>query len=233
MAFSRLPSDISVGNICSMRHLKSVLNEYNNQLNSKSKTGALLPTVEEVAEWALLSFCGVVVSNGLDEPRNKDSQQYSFESQLVILLTSENAQNDKVVSAVKKRIQQMLEPPTVDKLSNLNILCLARFLSYLEVPVTELLFAHAMIKNLSGLHRTGFTSLPKLLAAYLSIVMKRILTYSLHLLQSNVKKLTSQFAPRTEDINDRFYKLISVVFDLTGDLINTEATPAPKRKRMG
>ena len=71
MVFSRLPLD--KGNQCSMRHMKAVLHDYINELNAlQDKTNDdLIPTPEEVAEWALLSFCGIVAANGLDERQTR------------------------------------------------------------------------------------------------------------------------------------------------------------------
>lgn len=219
MVFSRLPLD--KGNQCSMRHMKAVLHDYINELNAlQDKTNDdLIPTPEEVAEWALLSFCGIVAANGLDEPLNTDSQEYSMESQIIALLTSETSHNKKIAIAMKRRVQVMLEPPTVDKLSNLNILCLARFISYLDGSVVELLSAHAMSKNFQRGCGSGFSSIPKLLAAYFSIVLKRNTGFSLPSFVSNTKQLLAR-PDHTATEAKRISKLASAIFDLAEDLIN-------------
>ncbi len=218
MVFSRLPLD--VGKHCSMRHMKTVLNDYINIINTAQDEieTVTLPKPEDVAEWALLSFCGTVVANGLDEPHNSDSPEYVMESQMVALFTSENAHNQVFARAVKGRVKAMLEHPIIDKLSNLNMLCLARFISYMDGTVVELLFTHAIIKNSDYGCGSGYSSIPKLMAAYFSIVMRRNAGFSLTSFQSKMKDHLMR-PNHSETESKRIMELASAIFCLAQNLV--------------
>jgi hypothetical protein len=225
MAFSRLPLDL--GNQCSLRHLRSTVNDYCALLISESQrdsgdSGVLeecdLPTLDQVSEWALLSFCGVVVSNGIDEP-SKESLAFQMESQMVVILTHENAKNKDFATAVKKRIQRMLEPTVIDKLSNLNLLCLARFFSHLDASVAHLLFVHSIGACIEGSHGVGFSSIPKLLSAYMSIMSRRDTDFSCAMFQNEVQRLLQGYDLATK--KERATRFLNIVFE-SAEFILTE-----------
>ena len=210
-----------------MRHLKRVLNDYCNELNRTKdirEEGSIVISPDELAEWALLSFCGVVVANGLDEPISASSEEYSLELQMVTLLTSEDSVNKIFINAMKRRIQIMLEPPYVDKLTNLNTLCLARFISYLEVAVVELLFSQVMVKNFHYGCGSGFSSIPKILAACFSIMLKRNVNMSLPSFLSNIKGLVAR-PSLTTDERKRYTDLAGAMFLVAEDLLTNMSCP--------
>jgi len=213
MAFSRFPID--KGNPCSMRHMKTVLNDYFTKLSvSEAASNDQLPSPNDVAEWALLSFCGLVAANGMDEPKNTESEEYSMESQMVTLLTLENAKSQRFTNAVKSRIRQMLEPPMVDELSNLNILCLVRFFSYLDENIVNMLFTHGLNMCFQCGCGSGFSSFPKLIAAYASIISRRNQSFSSMSFQKDVNSLISALDHKDEEAK-QMVKFTSAIFDLS------------------
>lgn len=223
MAFSRLPLDL--GNQCSLRHLRSTVNDYCALISASQRDSGDsgvseydLPTLDQVSEWALLSFCGVVVSNGIDEP-SKESHAFQMESQMVVILTHENAKCKYFAAEVKKRIQRMLEPTMIDKLSNLNLLCLARFFSHLDASVVHLLFAFSIGACIEGGHGVGFSSLPKLLCAYMSIMSRRETDFSCSMFQNEVQRLLQDYDLATK--KERATRFLKIVFE-SAEFILTE-----------
>mmetsp|Transcript_8854 Transcript_8854/g.13395 ORF Transcript_8854/g.13395 Transcript_8854/m.13395 type:complete len:452 (-) Transcript_8854:292-1647(-) len=224
MAFSRLPLDL--GNQSSLRHLRSTVNDYcaltSEPQRDSGDSGVSeendLPTLDQVSEWALLSFCGVVVSNGIDEP-SKESHAFQMESQMVVILTHENAKNKDFTAEVKKRIQRMLEPALIDKLSNLNLLCLARFFSHLDASVAHLLFVHSISACVEGGHGVGLSSLPKLLCSYMSIISRRDTDFSCSKLQHEVQRLLQDYDLATK--KERATRFLKILFE-SAEFIFTE-----------
>lgn len=226
MVFSRIPLD--EGNQCSMRHLQATVNDYCHLIREyQSANGDCnecgdLPSRDQVSEWALMSFCGAVVSNGIDEPIGKESLSYQMESQMVVILTHESVTNKDLVKQVKKKIQRLLEPTTIDKLSNLNLLCLARFFSYLDMSVAWLLFGHSICACIQGGHGSGLSSLPKLLATYTTIMSRRDDTdFSFSMLQNEVQRLVFRQGHEHEEIgkNARAIRFLKIVFESTQYLL--------------
>mmetsp|Transcript_9867 Transcript_9867/g.14834 ORF Transcript_9867/g.14834 Transcript_9867/m.14834 type:complete len:556 (+) Transcript_9867:34-1701(+) len=197
ISFSRLPLDTKIRSKTSaaFRLLKSTLQEYyERRAKMNSDTDDTLPSMEDVAEWALISFCSVVISNGVDESRNVESIEYLSEAQLVGILTSNppsskeremiqmknsftstntGSSTSTLVPAIHKRVRAMLEPPLVDELSNLNVLCLVRLFSYVDEQTTR----EYIVSSLEACHRhgcgSGLAILPKIIASYVSIVSRR------------------------------------------------------------
>jgi hypothetical protein len=164
--------------------LRTILEEYCHQYTSSNpmnttrtdpRGGENLPLPDQVAEWALLSFCGLVFANGIDAPKSQ-SRPWSMESQMVGLMTNEMSSSSFNISifvqAVKRMVESLLVPPILYELSDWNLLCLARFLSYLDVNVTDGLLAHGISACFvgAGVGRLNL-QLPKLIASYVSIMV--------------------------------------------------------------
>jgi hypothetical protein len=198
IALSRLPMDRFCWkknvNVNGLDHLRSILEDYCVAYNRDvaidgtvvgNSNENLVPLPDQVAEWALLSFCGLVIANGLENDL-LTNQHITMESQMVALMANETSKTSVFVQAVKRRVEFMLEPPIVNELSDLNVLCLARFFSYLDVGVTDRLFANGISACFglgidSGRSSVGgciggntclsLQHLSKLMASYVSIMV--------------------------------------------------------------
>ena len=175
MTFSRLPLD--KGSKCSLEHYRSTLNSYYEHLVEKKENNDDVVPPELAAQWAIQSFFGIVVSNGIDEPSSRDCASYRMENQIVHLLSNENPKfegSKLFIQAVKKKFLQLTSPPCIDELSNLNIVCIARFLSYLDSQIAILIFAKSIIECYHvGRGIVGLANLPKLLVTFSSILSNR------------------------------------------------------------
>ena len=135
-----------------------------------------LPSPLQVADWALTSFSGLVMFNGIDHPTNENSECFVSESKFVSLLF-DGAEHTKpisqIISGMDDRMKQIMNTPAINLASNQNLLCLARLLSYLPKQKAENYVASSVHASFKSGGAAGLTSLPKLLACYCSIRLSR------------------------------------------------------------
>lgn len=177
MAFSTLPLDIvnldrslneNTTMNMSFQYIQETLSDYCQSSYVLEDDG--YPSPELVAEWALLAFSSMILSQGFETIQTPPSEILFFN----ILFDDSKYGSSKVSSAVKKYIERTFNPDCVDILSDINILCLARFLSLMDVNEVASLLSRVLIVCCSDGHiSTGFTTLPKLLATYISILYQR------------------------------------------------------------
>ena len=166
-------------------HLKCALRDYCRRLGEKSSEdieiidesdSTTLPDPLQVADWAFVAFSGLVMFNGVDHPLSENSECYISESQLVSLLFDQTEQAKAIgplAAATDERLKQVINPPAIYFASNLNILCLARLLSYLPQQRSENYLALSIYTSFRSCAATALASLPKLLACYCSIKLSK------------------------------------------------------------
>jgi len=103
------------------------------------------------------------------------SDQYQRESKMVATFHQQQQQqqsqpssDSKFSNAMIERIKELMEPFALEQASNLNYLCLVRYLSYLPVSDVENIFRYSIDKSFDSGCSVGLSSLPKLLASYVS-----------------------------------------------------------------
>ncbi len=211
LAFSRLPIDLASSSInvnanstAALRHLRTVIEEYCNILEKRDENDGssgnngnddydnnnYLPPISMVADWALVSFSAVVVSNGFED-LNVESEQYQTETKIVAVLQSLQSSTSasplssshpsssctRFSIAMIDRIKELMEPFALERASNLNFLCLVRYLSYLPVSLVENIVVHSIDESFRGSNcgssmTTGLSHLPKILASYVSVASR-------------------------------------------------------------
>lgn len=219
MTFSRLPLD--KGSKCSLEHYRSTLNSYYEYLVERKENNEDVVPPEMAAEWAIQSFFGIVVGNGIDEPSSRDCASYRMENQIVHLLSNENPKlegSELFIQAVKKKFLQLMSPPCIDELNNLNIVCVARFLSYLDSQIAILIFAKSIIECYQvGRGIVGLANLPKLLATFASILSNRESgMFSYANLESELKLCIAKETKSKEQVDSEgCTKFVDIIFQST------------------
>ena len=74
ITFSRMPIDLvsSTTSNAALRHMKTMIDEYcqliddMNEKENNTKNDTSIPPMDQVIDWALVSFNAVVLSNGFD-----------------------------------------------------------------------------------------------------------------------------------------------------------------------
>ena len=166
-------------------HLKCALRDYCHCLGKQSTKAnenideidpSSLPDPVHVADWAFVAFSGLVMFNGIDHPLSENSECYISESQFVSLLF-DNTDCTKAIghltAAIDERMKQIITPPAIHLASNLNILCLARLLSYLPQQQAENYLALSIYTSFKSCAAATLNALPKLLACYCSIKLSK------------------------------------------------------------
>ena len=205
--FTRLPIDLasSTTSKATLKHFQQTLDEYNKMLisgknNSNNQKKELHqhdmmnPPPSQIADWALVSFSAIVLSNtttttthkniiGKQQQQQHDddyyhTEQYQNESNFVKIVMNPNKGNDGVsclvADAIHSRLKEIFESLLLE-VSNINMLCLGRFLSHLNIDMVMDLFAQSIKRLLSSSLSNycdvdGMNALAKLFATFVSIV---------------------------------------------------------------
>jgi hypothetical protein len=148
----------------SVHHLKEVIHDY---CQYSPAPGDDYPPPELVAEWSLQAFSSIIISSGISDITQTEAEVHLYQ----IFFDDEESKILKISSAIRNRIQEILHPDSVDDLSDLNILCLSRFLSLMNADEVASIIRRCLILCSSDrCVSVGFTTIPKLLASYISIV---------------------------------------------------------------
>jgi len=203
LALSRLPSDASDNGVGTstdrakrgLRYAKSVLAEWrersiiptstrsDDKSDSTGKTDC--PSPEEVADWSLTAFTGIVLTNGIDgHSRNRQGVQFTtddsdVESSFASFLLDRGTDPDSGVPAGKQlnlglaideKIRAFLSPDHIDDLTEIHLLSLSRLLSHAPYRIVEDYLAESITLCSQQRGGVGMKQLPKLIASYLSLV---------------------------------------------------------------
>mmetsp|Transcript_12874 Transcript_12874/g.27273 ORF Transcript_12874/g.27273 Transcript_12874/m.27273 type:complete len:550 (+) Transcript_12874:45-1694(+) len=203
LALSRLPSDASDNGVGTstdrakrgLRYAKGVLAEWrersiiptstrsDDKSDSTGKTDC--PSPEEVADWSLTAFTGIVLTNGIDgHCRNRQGVQFTtddsdVESSFASFLLDRGTDPDSGVPAGKQlnlglaideKIRAFLSPDHIDDLTEIHLLSLSRLLSHAPYRIVEDYLAESITLCSQQRGGVGMKQLPKLIASYLSLV---------------------------------------------------------------
>jgi len=201
LALSRLPSDASGDGVGTstdrakrgLRYAKSVLAEWrersiiltrsDDKSDSTGKTDC--PSPEEVADWSLTAFTGIVLTNGIDgHCRNRQGVQFTtddsdVESSFASVLLDRGTEPDNGVPtgkqgnlglAIDEKIRAFLSPDHIDDLTEIHLLSLSRLLSHAPSRIVEDYLAESITLCSQQRGGVGMKQLPKLIASYLSLV---------------------------------------------------------------
>jgi len=111
-----------------------------------------------------------------------------------------------------------MSPPCIDELNNLNILCIARFLSYLDSQIAILIFAKSITECYQvGRGIVGLANLPKLLVTFSSILSNRESgIFSYPNLENELKGCISKETNNKEQIDSEGRtKFVDIIFQST------------------
>jgi hypothetical protein len=148
----------------SLNHLENVLNDY---CQYSPAHGEDYPPSELVAEWVLQAFSSIIISNGINNTTQTEAEVHFSK----IFLEDEQSKRLKISSAIRNRIQELLHSDSVDELTDLNILCLSRFLALMNVEEVVSIIRKCLIScSTDRCTSVGFTTVPKILASYIMIV---------------------------------------------------------------
>lgn len=148
----------------SLHHLKEVMRDY---CQYSPAPGDDYPPPELVAEWSLQAFSSIIISSEISDITQTEAEKLFYQ----IFFDDEQSKVLKLSSAIRNRIEEILHPDSVDDLSDLNILCLSRFLSLMNADEVASIIRRCLILCSSDrCVSVGFTTVPKLLASYISIV---------------------------------------------------------------
>lgn len=211
ITFSRMPIDLASSTTANtaLRHMKIMIDDYcqlsddmhKKEINTRNDTH--IPSIDQVIDWALVSFNAVVLSNGF-ENLNKDSFQYQVESKMVTVLQSSCEKNGgttaKFGTEMSKKIRELVEPETLDQATSLNHLCLVRYLSYLPIVTVEEIFLSTIVKSFESRCDLVLSVLPKIFASYVSILSHQR-ELQLDLFEKN---LCDQLRGRNQEEKDLF-----------------------------
>ena len=115
-----------------------------------------------------------------------------------------------------------MSPPCIDELTNLNIVCIARFLSYLDSQIAILIFAKSIMECYQvGRGIVGLANLPKLLATFASILSNRESgMFSYPNLESELKLCIAKETKSKEQVeSEGCTKFVDIIFQSTQMII--------------
>jgi len=209
MALSRLPSEASHCRDVSgssrakkgLRYADSVLKEWRDGHRSHQSSGGnddgampFLPSADDVADWALTAFAGVVLANGIDYQRCRGgddsdpgataiSSYCDVEKELARMMLAPISSEGRPEGvrgsdggrgglglAIDARMMELMSPALVDDLSGIHSLTLARWFSYIPADVVEGYFASSISLCARECGIVGLMPLSKIAASYLGLV---------------------------------------------------------------
>ncbi|KAL7507036.1 hypothetical protein ACHAXN_004249 [Cyclotella atomus] len=137
LALMRLPTEVVTNEraMLAWRHVNAVLLEFCKSTNNSDDTGE---SIEQVTDWLLTSWTGLVLSQGMDTSSlsalNHSSSKSAIpaiETQFANLLSNRESSSDTLVlaQAAAKRIDELLTPHNLTSLNGIHIYSLAKLLA--------------------------------------------------------------------------------------------------------
>jgi hypothetical protein len=240
LALTRLPLDAAtpVSARRAIKHARAVLVEYNQwweelAVNNGSREAGDVLLPEQVADWALTAFTGIVVANGMDHACEKarvnehhSEASFSMEATMVSSLLWDG--DGVVCRAVKLRILSLLSPEAIDTLTSLHILSLSRLFSHISVDEVERYISGSVVALCSTKHDAtsiGLMPLAKLAACYLSGSGSYTDDNSTAPFETNMRHLAENelktLGKNTSITNARMQKFLPIFFSVVSYLLTT------------